>query len=108
MYGSRLDNVYAIDLHHISPMHISCLKTSFNEVWLWHCRLGHASMHTLHQLVRHDLVRKLHPNKYKKNHVRSACVRVSKYVQPLNLWKKVSTLRCLKLLHMDHLWTNLY
>ena len=35
----------------------SCSKASLNDAWLWHHKLGHARMHTLHKLVKHDLLR---------------------------------------------------
>ena len=71
----RLDNVYVINLHHISPMFLSCLKASLDDIWLPHRRLGHTSMHTFHKLVKHDLIRGLQPYNYEKDSVSSACVR---------------------------------
>jgi len=32
LHDSKLDNFYAINLDHISPMHLSCLKTSLDDV----------------------------------------------------------------------------
>jgi len=34
LYGSKVDNVDAINLDHVSPMHLSCLKASFDDAWL--------------------------------------------------------------------------
>ena len=78
LHGSRLDNIYAINLYQISSMHLSCVKASLDDACIWHHRLGHASMHTLHELVTYDLVRRLPPYKFEKD---------CKYVLPLNTWK---------------------
>ena len=43
LYGSKLNSIYAINFNHISPMHLSHLKASFDDLWLWHSRLRHAS-----------------------------------------------------------------
>jgi len=55
LHGFKLDNVYATSLDHISPIHLSYLKASHDDVWLWQHRLGNASMHALPKLVKHDL-----------------------------------------------------
>jgi len=68
-------------------MHLSCLKASFVDTWIWHRRLGHASIHTLHKLIKHDLVRGLPSHKYEKNHVCKIAMHVlglSKYMHPSN------------------------
>ena len=62
-------NVYIINLYHISPMHLPYLRASVDDAWLWHHRLGHAGMYTLHKLVKHDLVRSLHSYKFGKDRV---------------------------------------
>jgi len=47
LYGPRIDNVYALNLRSVSPNKLSCFKASLDETWLWHRRLGHASMRTI-------------------------------------------------------------
>ena len=75
MHGSRLDNVYVINLDHISLLHFSYLKASLDNAWLWDHRIGHACMCTIHKLVKHDLVRGLPCYKYEKDHACSAFVK---------------------------------
>ena len=83
-HSSRLDNVYAINLDHISLMHLSCLKASLGNAWLRHHSLGHISVHTLHKFIKHDLVRGLWPYKYQKDYACSACVKGKQVVHPSN------------------------
>jgi len=60
LYDSRLDNVYAINLDHISHMHLSYLKASIDDALLWYCRkVMQASMNTLHKLVKHDFRKRI-------------------------------------------------
>jgi len=96
-----LDNVYAVNLNHISCMHISCLKASLDDAWLWHRMLGHASMHTLHKLVKHDLVRGLPPYKYEKDRVCSVRIKVKQVCASFKSLKNISTSRCLELLQIN-------
>ena len=56
LYGPRIDNVYAINMNSISSNKLSCFKTSLDDNWLWHRRLGHASTHIIETLSKHDLV----------------------------------------------------
>ena len=37
-------------------MHLSYVKASLDDAWLWRCILGYASMHALYKLVKHYLV----------------------------------------------------
>ena len=75
LHSSRLDHVYAINLDHISPMDLSYLKAFFNDAWLWHHILRHASLHTSYKLTKHDLVRRITPYKFEKYCLCSECVR---------------------------------
>ena len=56
VYEPRIDNVYAINLHNISSNKLSCFKASLDDTWLWHHRLGYASVHTIEKLSKLDLV----------------------------------------------------
>jgi len=75
LYGPRIDNVYAINLNSISSDKLSCFKASLDDTWLWHRRLGHASMHTIEKLSKLDLVRGLPSYKFEKDHICDACVK---------------------------------
>jgi len=67
LYSLRIDNAYAINLNSISPNKLSCFKASLDDTWFSHHRLGHASMHTIEKLSRHDLVRGLPSYKFEKD-----------------------------------------
>jgi len=55
-------------LNSISPNKLSCFKASPDHTWLWHRRLGHASMHTIEKLSKLDF-------KFEKDHICDACVK---------------------------------
>ena len=55
--GKRHKNVYVIHIDEVVLNVESCLiANDVNDNWLWHKRLGHASMKTLSKLVKKDLV----------------------------------------------------
>ena len=43
----RNENVYTIDLDNVSPNELICLAAINENSWLWHRRLGNASMDLL-------------------------------------------------------------
>ena len=102
--GNRHGNVYIVDLNNMS--HLSqCLMADDakeNEIsWLWHRRLGHASMDLMSKLVRKDLVRGLPKIKFEITKLCDAC-QFGK--QTRNFFKTknvVTTTRPLELIHMD-------
>ncbi|XP_070056521.1 uncharacterized protein [Nicotiana tomentosiformis] len=53
--GKRYGNVYIIDGFENIDGHI-CLTSMSDDPWLWHKKLGHASMHLIDILSKHDLV----------------------------------------------------
>ena len=53
--GSRKSNVYKINISHETKEDL-CLVTSNDEKWLWHRRLGHASMSQLSKLSKNECV----------------------------------------------------
>jgi len=59
----------------ISLLCIFHVDAFLNGAWLWHGRLHHASIYTIHKLVRHDLEKGLPPYKFEKDYVCSVCVR---------------------------------
>ena len=60
--GNRYRNVYIVDLNNMSNLS-QCLMANENKneevSWLWHRRLGHASMDLMSKLVRKNLVKGL-------------------------------------------------
>ena len=53
--GTALNNIYTINLS--APNNLKCLVVSNETCWLWHRRLGHASMYLISKLVRLNLAR---------------------------------------------------
>ena len=75
-----------------------------NEIsWLWHRRLGHASMHTLSKLVSKDLVNGLPKLIFEYDHICDACQSGKQTRESFKSKNVVSTSRPLELLHMDFL-----
>ena len=75
--GHRHNNVYMIDLDDLHMKNGQCLlamDAKVNETsWLWHHRLGHASMDLLSKLIKKDLVRGLPKLSFEKNRIYDAC-----------------------------------
>ncbi|KAH0686090.1 hypothetical protein KY284_016643 [Solanum tuberosum] len=65
--GDLNDDIY-VDL----PT-LTCLTTVSNESWLWHRKLGHASMHAFEKLSKLELVIELPKLKFEKDHICDAC-----------------------------------
>ena len=56
--GKRFENIYVVDPSFV-PEEKLCLSTFKNVSFLWHKRLGHASMDLIHKLQAKELVRGL-------------------------------------------------
>ena len=70
----RHENVYVIYIDEIVINNESCLIVNdVNDSWLWHKRLGHASMTTLSKLVKNDLVIGLPKLNFDKDKICDAC-----------------------------------
>ena len=70
----RHENVYVIHIDEIVLNNESCLiANDVNDSWLWHRRLGHASMNTLSKLVKNDLVIELPKLSFNKDKICDAC-----------------------------------
>ena len=72
-----------------------------NGSWLWHRRLGHASMKTLSKLVKNDLVIRLSKLKFDKDKICDACQFEKQVRNSFKSKNLVSTSRPLELLHVD-------
>ena len=69
--------------------------------WLWHRRLGHASMDLMSKMVKKNLVKGLPKVNYERNRLCDACQlgkQTRNTFKPKNL---VPTIRPLELLHMN-------
>nr|XP_033514590.1 uncharacterized protein LOC117279206 [Nicotiana tomentosiformis] len=70
--GKRYGNVYILDGIENLDSHI-CLASISDDPWLCHKKLGHASMHLIEKLSKHDLVIGLHKLNFSRNHICDAC-----------------------------------
>ena len=64
LIGNRQGNVYLVDLNDISNNDhcLVAIQDKINEAsWLWHRRLGRASIHLITKLIKNDLVKEI-PN----------------------------------------------
>ncbi|PKU64119.1 hypothetical protein MA16_Dca008025 [Dendrobium catenatum] len=71
--GKRMNNVYMLELDCIDSSNSFCLKIIVDESWLWHRRLCHASMKTLRNITKKNLVRGVPKLDFTKDHLCDAC-----------------------------------
>ena len=98
--GNRDGNVYTIDLNDF-PISDKCLSALHDDSWLWHRRLGHASMHLISNISKNSLVRGLPKFKFEKDKVCDACQMGKQTKSSFKSKNVISTTRPLQLLHMD-------
>ncbi|XP_070040640.1 uncharacterized protein [Nicotiana tomentosiformis] len=78
-----------------------CLTSMSDDPWLWHKKLGHASMHLIDKLPKHDLVIGLPKLNFSRSHVCDAC-QIGKHTRnSFKIKDIVSTSKPLQLLHID-------
>src|SRR3954465_5657692 len=65
--GKRKNNIYKIDLSDLEKQKVTCLLSVSEEQWVWHRRLGHASLRKISQINKLDLVRGLPNLKFKSD-----------------------------------------
>src|SRR3954463_10074449 len=99
--GKRKNNIYKIDLSDLEKQKVTCLMSVSEEQWVWHRRLGHASLRKISLINKLDLVRGLPNLKYKSDALCEACQK-GKFSKPAFKSKNVvSSSRPLELLHID-------
>ena len=99
--GKRSSNIYTIDMHSLTNQNVKCLMSISNDAWLWHRRLGHASMDLIENLSKGELVRDLPKIKYSKDKICEACQKGKQVKSSFKPKNQVSTSRPLELVHMD-------
>src|SRR5665213_1515171 len=99
--GNRLENLYYFDFKSFSPG-IHCLTASESTSRLWHRRLGHICMETIHRLSKKELVRGLPSHNLKLDGLCDACEK-GKHTKSSGFKSKdtVTTQRPLQLIHLD-------
>src|SRR3954462_5013043 len=69
----RKNNIYKTDLQDLKNQKVTCLMSVSEEQWVWHKRLGHASLRKISQINKLNLVRGLPNLKYKSDALCEAC-----------------------------------
>ena len=98
--GNRCGNVYTIDIKCAST-HDKCFSALYDDSWLWHRRLGHASMNLISKIFKNNLVKGLPKIDFKKDRIFEAC-QLGKQIKTSSKSKNnISTSKSLQLLHVD-------
>ena len=71
--GDRKDNGYTIDVEKFSTQDKCFLVLEDDHPWLWHRRLGHASMSTISSLSKNNLVDSLPSLIFEKDKICDSC-----------------------------------
>ena len=103
--GLRHGNIYMVDLDDLAMESGQCLvakEAKASETsWLWHRRLGHASMQLISKLSKKNLVKELPKLTFEKDKICAACQFGKQTKSTFKPKGVVSTTRPLELLHMD-------
>ncbi|XP_050222454.1 uncharacterized protein LOC126672541 [Mercurialis annua] len=67
--GNQRQNTYIIDLDTLENRDGKCLLSLSDESWLWHRRLGHASLDLLNEVSKDEIVKGLPKLNYSKDKV---------------------------------------
>ncbi|KAH9728331.1 Integrase catalytic domain-containing protein [Citrus sinensis] len=98
--GNRCVNVYTINIDCASTNE-KCLSALHDDGWLWHRRLGHASMDLISKIVKNDLVKGLPKINFQKDRTCEACQFRKQIKTSFKSKNHVSTSKPLQLLHID-------
>ncbi|KAH9770099.1 Integrase catalytic domain-containing protein [Citrus sinensis] len=98
--GNRCGNVYIIDIECASTVdkYFSALH---DDSWLWHRRLGHASMDLISKILKNDLVKGLPKIGFQKDNICEACQFGKQIKTSFKNKNHISTSKPLELLHID-------
>ena len=99
--GNRKNNVYKITISYKPNKVVSCLSTSNDKKWLWHRRLGHASMSQLSKLSKNECVVGLPKLDFQKDKLYDACQFGQQSKSSFKAKDIVTTTKPLELIHMD-------
>ena len=70
--GNRCVNVYTINIDCASTNN-KCFSVLHDDGWLWHRRLGHASMDLISKISKNDSVKRLSKISFQKDKFCEAC-----------------------------------
>ncbi|KAH9650289.1 Integrase catalytic domain-containing protein [Citrus sinensis] len=98
--GNRCGNVYIIDIECASTLD-KCFSALHDDSWLWHRRLGHASMDLISNISKNDLVKGLPRIGFQKDKICEACQFGKQIKTSFKNKNHISTSKPLELLHID-------
>ncbi|KAH9792587.1 Integrase catalytic domain-containing protein [Citrus sinensis] len=98
--GNRCGNVYIIDIECASTLD-KCFSALHDDCWLWHRRLGHASMDLISKISKDDLVKGLPKIGFQKDKICEACQFGKQIKTSFKNKNHISTSKLLELLHID-------
>ncbi|KAH9791908.1 hypothetical protein KPL71_003919 [Citrus sinensis] len=98
--GNRCGNVYIIDIECASTLD-KCFSALHDDCWLWHRRLGHASMDLISKISKDDLVKGLPKIGFQKDKICEACQFGKQIKTSFKNKNYISTSKPLELLHID-------
>ncbi|KAH9651466.1 Integrase catalytic domain-containing protein [Citrus sinensis] len=98
--GNRCGNVYIIDIECASTLD-KCFSALHDDSWLWHRRLGHASMDLISKISKNDLVKGLPKIGFQKDKICEACQFGKQIKTSLKNKNHISTSKPLELLHIN-------
>ncbi|KAH9802698.1 hypothetical protein KPL71_001497 [Citrus sinensis] len=98
--GNRCVNVYTINIDCASTNE-KCLSALHDDGWLWHRRLGHASMDLISKIVKNDLVKGLPKISFQKDRICEVCQFGKQIKTSFKSKNHISTSKPLQLLHID-------
>ena len=99
--GHRQDNVYVINMDNSDAFYEKCFSVFSENTFIWHRRLGHASMDLISKLQKQDLVKGLPKLSFEKEGMCDACVKGKHVRSSFKSKNIVSSSRPLELLHLD-------
>ncbi|KAH9780749.1 Integrase catalytic domain-containing protein [Citrus sinensis] len=98
--GNRCVNVYTINID-CASIHDKCLSSLHDDGWLWHRRLGHASMDLISKIMKNDLVKGLPKISFQKDRICEAYQFGKQIKTSFKSKNHVSTSKPLQLLYID-------
>jgi len=99
--GTRLNNIYVINLDIASSRTISCLVSKDQDPSLCHKRASHIHMHHLNKIISKELVFGLQKLNFEKDKICVSCQKGKQTKTSFKSKKIISTTRPLELLHID-------
>jgi hypothetical protein len=106
--GVLKGKLYVVDFSQEKAQLDTCLVAKSILGWLWHHRLAQVGMRNLNEILKGDHILGLTNLSFEKDHICSACQAGKQVGVPHPSKSTVTTIKPLKLLHMDLFWPVAY